>query len=127
MTVEEFIRIETSNRDPGPTIERDMGALLSAGVLQLRNKYRPRMDSPVANKKTDTLKEAMKNVARTKSDFCFRVDDSQHLLGLLTLRDMILQFSPPSMNSNIDGGSFFDTALELTGCRIKGGTLVCDN
>ncbi|KAB2091708.1 hypothetical protein ES319_A03G210800v1 [Gossypium barbadense] len=91
VTVEEFIRIETSNQDPDPTIERDMGALLSAGVLQLRNKYRPRMDSPVTNKKTDTLKEAMKNVARTKSDFCFQVDDSQHLLGILTLRDIILQ------------------------------------
>ncbi|PPS05953.1 hypothetical protein GOBAR_AA14720 [Gossypium barbadense] len=39
VTVEEFIRIETSNQDPDPTIERDMGALLSAGVLQLRNKY----------------------------------------------------------------------------------------
>ncbi|TYH85493.1 hypothetical protein ES332_D02G270500v1 [Gossypium tomentosum] len=127
VTVEEFIRIETSDRDPDPTIERDMGALLSAGVLQLRNKYRPRMDSPVTNKKTDTLKEAMKNVARTKSDFCFQVDDSQHLLGILTLRDIILQFSPPSMNSNIDGGGFFETALELTGCQIKGGTLVCDH
>ncbi|MBA0712061.1 hypothetical protein Golax_011186, partial [Gossypium laxum] len=127
VTVEEFIRIETSDRDPDPTIEREMGALLSAGVLQLRNKYRPRMDSPVTNKKTDTLKEAMKNVARTKSDFCFQVDDSQHLLGILTLRDIILQFSPPSMNSNIHGGGFFETALELTGCRIKGGTLVCDH
>ncbi|MFQ6630262.1 hypothetical protein Gotur_007337 [Gossypium turneri] len=127
VTVEEFIRIETSDRDPDPTIERDMGALLSAGVLQLRNKYRPRMDSPVTNKKTDTLKEAMKNVARTKSDFCFQVDDSQHLLGILTLRDIILQFSPPSMNSNIDGGGFFETALELTGCQIKGGTLVCNH
>ncbi|KAL1114421.1 hypothetical protein V6Z11_D02G254400 [Gossypium hirsutum] len=127
VTVEEFIRIETSDRDPDPTIERDVGALLSAGVLQLRNKYRPRMDSPVTNKKTDTLKEAMKNVARTKSDFCFQVDDSQHLLGILTLRDIILQFSPPSMNSNIDGGGFFETALELTGCQIKGGTLVCDH
>ncbi|KAH1099045.1 hypothetical protein J1N35_015966 [Gossypium stocksii] len=127
VTVEEFICIETSDRDPDPTIERDMGALLSAGVLQLRNKYRPRMDSPVTNKKTDTLKEAMKNAARTKSDFCFQVDDSQHLLGILTLRDIILQFSPPSMNSNIDGGGFFETALELTGCQIKGGTLVCDH
>ncbi|TYJ44311.1 hypothetical protein E1A91_A03G214800v1 [Gossypium mustelinum] len=127
VTVEEFIRIETSNQDPDPTIERDMGALLSAGVLQLRNKYRPRMDSPVTNKKTDTLKEAMKNVARTKSDFCFQVDDSQHLLGILTLRDIILQFSPPSMNSNIDGGGFFETTLDLTGCQIKGGTLVCDH
>ncbi|MBA0855172.1 hypothetical protein Goshw_010102 [Gossypium schwendimanii] len=127
VTVEEFIRIETSDRDPDPTIEREMGALLSAGVLQLRNKYRPRMDSPVTNKKTDTLKEAMKNAARTKSDFCFQVDDSQHLLGILTLRDIILQFSPPSMNSNIDGGGFFETALELTGCQIKGGTLVCDH
>ncbi|KAK8529936.1 hypothetical protein V6N12_060706 [Hibiscus sabdariffa] len=124
-TVEEFIHIETGNLDHDPTIEQDMGALLSAGVLELRNKYLPRMDLPVTNKKTDTLKQAMKNVAGTKSDFSFQVDDLQRPQGILTSRDIILQFAPPSMNSNIDGGGFFESALELTGCQIEGGNLVC--
>ncbi|KAL4363145.1 hypothetical protein GQ457_04G002060 [Hibiscus cannabinus] len=124
-TVEEFIHIETENLDHDPTIERDMGALLSAGVLELRNKYLPRMDAPVTNKKTDTLKQAMKNLAGTKSDFSFQVDDLQHPQGILTSRDIILQFAPPSMNSNIDGGGFFESALERAGCQIKGGNLVC--
>ncbi|KAK8476503.1 hypothetical protein V6N13_017962 [Hibiscus sabdariffa] len=126
-TVEEFIHIETENLDHVPTIERDMGALLSAGVLELRNKYLPRMDSPVTNKKTDTLKQAMKNLAGTKSDFSFQVDDLQRPQGILTSRDIILQFAPPSMNSNIDGGGFFESALERAGCQIKGGNLVCDH
>ncbi|XVE93654.1 hypothetical protein REPUB_Repub01dG0212600 [Reevesia pubescens] len=127
VTVEEFIHIETSNPDSDPIIERDIGSLLSAGILHLRNNFLPRMDSPATNKKTDTLKQAMENVAETKSSFSFQVDDLQRPLGVLTLRDIILQFAPPSMNSNIDGGGFFESALEQTGCQVKDGTLVCDH
>ncbi|KAE8672851.1 putative glucose-1-phosphate adenylyltransferase [Hibiscus syriacus] len=103
MTVEEFIHRETTNPDHDPTIDRDTGAPLSAGMLRLLNEYLPRMDTPVTNKKTNTLKQAMKNVAGTKSDFSFQVDGSERPQGVLTLRDIILQFAPPSMNSNIDG------------------------
>ncbi|XP_022748859.1 SNF1-related protein kinase regulatory subunit gamma-1-like [Durio zibethinus] len=127
VTAEEFIHMETSNPECDPTIERNTGALLSAGALHLRKNFLPRMDSPVTNKKTDTLKQAMKNVAETKSNFSFQVDDLLRPLGVLTLRDIILQFAPPSMDSNIDGGGFFESVLEQTGCQIKDGTLVCDH
>lgn len=124
--MEEFIHMETSKPGFDPTIERDIGALLSAGVLQLRNNFLPRMDSPITNMKIDTLKQAMKNIVETKSNFSFQVDDLQRPLGILTLRDIILQFAPPSMNSNIDGGGFFESALEQTGCQVKDGTLVSE-
>ncbi|OMO74326.1 Cystathionine beta-synthase, core [Corchorus capsularis] len=127
LTVEEFIHMETRNLDSDPTIERDIGALLSAGALHLQNSFLPRMDSPVSNKKTDTLKQAMKNVAGTKSNFVFLVDHLQRPVGVLTLRDIILQFAPPSMDSNIQGGGFFESALEQTGCHVKNGTLVRDH
>lgn len=127
LTAEEFIHMETSNPGSDPTIERDIGALLSAGVLHLQNNFLPRMDSPVTNKKTDSLKQAMKNIAETKSNFTFQVDELQRPLGVLTLRDIILQFAPPSMNSNIDGGGFFESALEQIGCQVKDGTLVSDH
>ncbi|OMO75634.1 Cystathionine beta-synthase, core [Corchorus olitorius] len=127
LKVEEFIHTETSNLDSDPTIERDIGALLSAGALHLQNSFLPRMDSPVSNKKTDTLKQAMKNVAGTKSNFVFLVDHLQRPVGVLTLRDIILQFAPPSMDSNIQGGGFFESALEQTGCHVKNGTLVRDH
>ncbi|KAE8716886.1 putative glucose-1-phosphate adenylyltransferase [Hibiscus syriacus] len=119
VTVEEFIHTETTNPDHDPTMDRDMGALLSAGMLQLQNKYLPRMDTPVTNKKTDTLKQAMKNVAGTKSDFSFQVDDLQRPQGILTSRDIILQFAPPSMNSNIDGGASLNWLLNRLVVRSK--------
>ncbi|EOX97978.1 SNF1-related protein kinase regulatory subunit gamma 1, putative [Theobroma cacao] len=127
VTVEEFIHMETSNPDSDPTIERDIGALLSAGVLHLRNSFLPRMDSPVTNKKSDTLKQAMKNVAETKSNCSFLVDELQRPVGVFTLRDIILQFAPPSVDSNIHRGGFFESALEQTGCQVKDGTIVCDH
>ncbi|XP_021285841.1 SNF1-related protein kinase regulatory subunit gamma-1-like [Herrania umbratica] len=127
VTVEEFIHMETSNPDSDPTIEREIGAHLSAGVLHLRNTFLPRMDSPVINKKSDTLKQAMKNVAETISNCSFLVDELQRPVGVLTLRDIILQFAPPSVDSNIHGAGFFESALEQTGCQVKDGTIVCDH
>lgn len=126
-TVEEFIHMETRETDPDPTIKQDMGALISAGALRMRNSFIPRMDRPVTNKKTDTLKEAMKNLAETKSSYSFLVDNSQHATGLLTVRDIIVQFAPPSVNSSIHGGSFFESALEQTGCKMENGSIVCNH
>ncbi|GFY95121.1 hypothetical protein Acr_10g0005060 [Actinidia rufa] len=83
--------------------------------------------SPVTNRKTDTLMQAMKNLAATKCSFCFLVDELQQVQGVITLRDMIVQFAPPSMDSTINGGGFFDSALEQTGCHIENGTMVCDH
>ncbi|KAG5547899.1 hypothetical protein RHGRI_013547 [Rhododendron griersonianum] len=127
LTAEEFIHMDQSEVDSEPTIERDLGAFLSAGVLTLRNPFLPRMDSPVTNKKTDTLKQAMNNLAATKGNFCFLIDEFQQVQGVVTLRDMIIQFAPPSMDSTIGRGGFFDSALEQTGCHIEKGTMICDH
>ncbi|GAV58248.1 CBS domain-containing protein [Cephalotus follicularis] len=127
ITVEEFIHIDTEKPDCDPTIDRDLGALLSAGSLRLRGGFLPRMNSPVMNKKTDTLKQAMKNLAETKSNFSYIVDDSQRLTGLLTLRDILIQFAPPCIDSSIHGGGFFESALEQSGCHVKNGAIIRDH
>ncbi|CAH1425903.1 unnamed protein product [Lactuca virosa] len=121
-SVEQFIHIDT-----GPAlddIDHDLGALISAGTLVLKDKFGPRMDSPVTNMEKDTLKEAMKNLAEKKSDFSFLVDECGRVKGVLTLRDMLVEFAPPCMDSRIDGGGFFDMALKESGCTIKDGTMV---
>ncbi|KAH9656774.1 hypothetical protein KPL70_022804 [Citrus sinensis] len=97
------------------------------GALRMRNSFLPRMDQPVTNKKTDTLKAAMKNLAETKSSFSFRVNDLLQATGLLTVRDMIIQFAPPCVDSSIHGCGFFESALEQTGCKMKNGTIICDH
>lgn len=115
--------METGRADSDPTIERDIGALISAGALRLKNSFLPRMDQPVTNKKMDTLKEAMKKLADTKSNFSFLVNDSHQATGLLTIRDIIIQFAPPCIDSSFHGDGFFKSALEQTGCKVKNGTI----
>ncbi|KAH7515170.1 hypothetical protein JRO89_XSUnG0166300 [Xanthoceras sorbifolium] len=127
LSMEEFVHTDTSKTDSDPAIERDIGALLSAGVLRLRNSFLPRMDQPVTNKKIDPLKQAMKNLAETKSFFSFLVDDLQQVTGVLTIRDIIIQFAPPCIDSSIHGGGFFESALEQAGCKIENGTMICDH
>eukprot|EP00261_Vitis_vinifera_P033134 XP_019074377.1 PREDICTED: SNF1-related protein kinase regulatory subunit gamma-1-like [Vitis vinifera] len=126
-TIEEFIHLDARKSHADASIEGDLGALVSAGILRLRNSVLPRMDWPVTNRKTDTLKQAMKNLAETRSNFSFLVDELQHLTGVLTVRDMITQFAPPCVDSRFTGGGFFESALEQSGCQVKNGTLVCDH
>lgn len=126
INVEQFIHMDTGVQDNDPGIERGLGTLLSAGGLALKNKFIPRMDSPVTNRKIDTLKQAMQKLADTSSSFTFLVDESQQARGILTSKDIIIQFAPPGMDSRIDGGGFFKSALEQTGCNIKDGTIICD-
>lgn len=85
------------------------------------------MDSPVTAKRSNTLKQVMNKLTETKGSFCFLVNDSQQPIGMLTLRDIIIQFAPPCIDSGIHGGGFFESALELTGCQIKNGTMICDH
>ncbi|KAM3695350.1 hypothetical protein ACB098_07G124500 [Castanea mollissima] len=127
LTAEEFIHMETDNEDFDRSIEQDLGALLSSGTLCLRNRFLPRMDSPVTNKKTDTLKKVMRNIAETKSSFSFLIDDMQQATGVLTLRDIIIQFAPPCIDSSIHGGGFFESALQQTGCHVEKGTLASNH
>lgn len=71
--------MEPNKTGSDPTIERDLGALLSAGFLHLKNGFSPRMDAPVTNKRSHTLKQVMRNMADKKSSFSFLVDDSHQL------------------------------------------------
>nr|XP_043626480.1 SNF1-related protein kinase regulatory subunit gamma-1-like [Erigeron canadensis] len=102
----------------------ELGALISAGTLALHNKFEPRMDSPVTNTETDTLKQVMTNLSEKKSNFSFLVDGCGKVEGMITIRDILMEFAPPSMDSRIDGGGFFDTALKESGCIIRDGTMV---
>ncbi|XP_020210578.1 SNF1-related protein kinase regulatory subunit gamma-1-like [Cajanus cajan] len=124
LTVEEFIHIETDKRETKPAIKQDRGALLTAASLRLKNSFTPKMDLPVANKENETLKQIMEHATATNSSFSFLVNDREQVTGFLTLRDIILQFAPPCVNSSIHGGGFFELALEQSGCQVKNGTMV---
>ncbi|PWA99043.1 CBS domain-containing protein [Artemisia annua] len=121
-SVEQFIHADTHQDDRD--INHDLGALISAGTLALHNKFEPKMDSPVTNTQTDTLKQVMKNIAEKRSNFSFLVDECERVRGMVTLRDILMEFSPPCMDSRIDGGGFFDMALKQSGCTIRDGTMV---
>ena len=106
-------------------MERDMGDLLSAGNPRLRNKFLPRMDSLVTANSSKTLKQTMEHTSEREGSFCFLIDESEKPV-VLTLREIIMQFAPPCMDSSIHDG-FFESALEQTGFHIKNGTIICDH
>lgn len=120
----EFIHMETEKAETKPSIERDQGAFLTAGSLRLKNSFIPRMDLPVASNENETLKQIMEHTTETNSSFSFLVNDKEQVTGFLTLRDIILQFAPPCVNSTINGGGFFEFALEQSGCHVKDGTMI---
>ncbi|KAF6171176.1 hypothetical protein GIB67_027982 [Kingdonia uniflora] len=128
ITVEEFIQSDTrkSELTTDSTLTQNLGGLLSAGALRLRNKFMPTMDSPVTNKKSDTLKQAMKTLVESKSNCSYLVDESRHFIGVVSLRDVIMQFAPPGIDSRIKGGGFFQSALEQSGCHLNNGSIVHD-
>lgn len=125
--MEKFIHMDIDNKSSDATTGRDLGALMSAGRLRLRDDFIPRMYCPVTNKTSDTLKQAMKTLADAKCNFSFLVDDQRDVGDALTARDVIIQFAPPCMDSNIHGGGFFEAALEQTGCHVQDGDLVYDH
>lgn len=119
-----IIYMETDKAESKPSIERDRGAFLTAGSLRLKNSFIPRMDFPVVCKENATLKQIMEHTTETNSSFSFLVNDKEQVTGFLTLRDIILQFAPPCVNSTINGGGFFEFALEQSGCQVKDGTMI---
>ncbi|XP_058782956.1 SNF1-related protein kinase regulatory subunit gamma-1-like [Vicia villosa] len=137
LTVEEFLRTETDITYAEPITENDHGANQTAGNLRLKNSSnqtagnlrlknssKSRMDSPVSNKENDTLKQVMQQMAKTNSSFSFLINGNQQVTGLITVRDIILQFAPPCVNSSIGGGGFFELALEQSKCHISNGTII---
>ncbi|KAK1416630.1 hypothetical protein QVD17_25745 [Tagetes erecta] len=114
-SVEQFIHTFNNKQQKYEEEDEEVGA------LALNNKFEPR---PVTNSERDTLKQSMKSLAEKKSNFSFVVDECGRVKGMITLRDILMEFAPPCMDSRIDGGSFFDMALKESGCAIRDGTMV---
>ncbi|XP_021738642.1 SNF1-related protein kinase regulatory subunit gamma-1-like [Chenopodium quinoa] len=125
MTLAEFIKI-ASNEDSYNLITENQQHDLVAQSLRLRNNFIPRMDLPVIHKETDTLKQVMVKMTETNSESSFIVDESNRMIAALTFKDIIIEFAPPCLESRINGGGFFEFALQKTGCHIENGTLVSD-
>nr|CAD1834266.1 unnamed protein product [Ananas comosus var. bracteatus] len=120
LTAEDFIKssARTSDRSSSAEVESDRNTLC------LKNEQLPEMTAPVSSRNTDSLKQAMQNLVASRSGCSFMVDESGHVKGFVTARDIISVFSPPCMDSRIDGGSFFSTALEQAGCHVEGGVII---
>ncbi|XP_065866492.1 SNF1-related protein kinase regulatory subunit gamma-1-like [Euphorbia lathyris] len=108
LSMKEFIDMEAPKKD-------------SHGLIT------PQVYSPVTATTSDTLKHAMNQLVKSKANVCFLIDDLKKVMGMVTLRDIIVQFAPPCIDSGFHGGGFFDSALEQTGCQLKNGTIICDH
>lgn len=84
------------------------------------------MDSPIIHKETDILEQVMVKMAETNSESSFLVDDRNRVMDTLTMKDLITEFAPPCMDSRINGGGFFESALKETRCHIENGSMVSD-
>ncbi|XLR31698.1 hypothetical protein S83_059598 [Arachis hypogaea] len=82
------------------------------------------MEPAVTNRENETMKQIMEHMIERNSSFSFLVNEKEQVAGLVTLRDIILQFAPPCVDSSIGGGGFFELALEQSGCSVKNGTIV---
>lgn len=125
LTVKEFIHMELNKARAAANLTIKGDQTLSRARPLINSKL-PSMHAPVTNKRDDTLKQVMKTMVETNSSFSFLVNNLQQATGILTLRDMITQFAPPCMNSTIQGGGFFESALEQTGCQVRNGTIICN-
>lgn len=125
----EFIDADAmrSSESPSPEkpMEAELGALFSAGTLHLKSAGLPKMNFGVTNQRTDTLKQAMEKLVQYRSDRSFMVE-GEKVVGVVTLRDIIMQFSPPA-DTNIGRGGFFRSALHETGCHYNKGNSVVNN
>ncbi|KAF3783181.1 SNF1-related protein kinase regulatory subunit gamma-1 [Nymphaea thermarum] len=126
MTVMEFIDADAMRSSapsaPEVPIEGDLGALLSAGTLHLKSAGLPKMNFVVTNQRTDNLKQAMEKLVHCRSDRSFLVE-KEKIVGVVTIRDILMQFSPPA-DANVGRGGFFQSALHETGCHDDKGNPV---
>lgn len=123
--MKEFIHMELNKARAAANLTIKGDQTLSRARPLINSKL-PSMHAPVTNKRDDTLKQVMKTMVETNSSFSFLVNNLQQATGIFTLRDMITQFAPPCMNSTIQGGGFFESALEQTGCQVRNGTIICN-
>ncbi|XP_072967470.1 SNF1-related protein kinase regulatory subunit gamma-1-like [Typha angustifolia] len=122
LTAEEFINLRTQkvNQRIKTSAETDV----CRNALCLRNDLLAGITTPATSRKSDSLKQAMETLVASKSDCIFMVNESGRVEGVVTIRDVISVFSPPCMDSRINGGGFFNSALEQAGCRVENGMMI---
>ncbi|XP_047053009.1 SNF1-related protein kinase regulatory subunit gamma-1-like [Lolium rigidum] len=121
LSCEEFVKLK--NKNDNGSAEHSL-ASDSQSILSLRSRAQQRAGLSVTNRKSDTLKQAMENLAASGSSCSFIVGEHGLVEGVVTTRDIISVFSPPCMDSRIDGGTFFSAALEQAGCRVENGQMI---
>ncbi|KAH0449544.1 hypothetical protein IEQ34_020236 [Dendrobium chrysotoxum] len=126
--VGDFIKSYTRRtiQDSNSSINEESSTLVSSAPLLLKNNLLPPMDTPTTNLSSDSLKQVMQDMLESKSECSFLVTESGQLQSVITLRDIMSKFSPPSMDATIDGGGFFQSALEQSGCHVEDGVMVRD-
>uniref|UniRef100_A0A0E0JLI0 CBS domain-containing protein n=1 Tax=Oryza punctata TaxID=4537 RepID=A0A0E0JLI0_ORYPU len=121
LNAEEFVKLKSKDKD----ISTENSSVSDGqSVLSLRTEQRKTAGLPVTNRKSDTLKQAMEKLTASRSSCSFIVDEHGRVDGVVTARDIISVFSPPCMDSRIDGGTFFSAALAQTGCRVEHGQMI---
>ncbi|KAL3686181.1 hypothetical protein R1sor_004203 [Riccia sorocarpa] len=117
ITVKKFMKADPASKvNPAEQrhrtpVEERIGAAVSAAVLSLGSFTLPPMQDPVTSVSTDTLELTMKKLVAARSDRSFMLDDQRRLTGVITIRDIIIQFSPPLGEQPDRWGDLFENAL----------------
>ncbi|CAL4962476.1 unnamed protein product [Urochloa decumbens] len=123
ISMEEFINMNNKTNSKCSTAENS-SACKGQNILALRNTGQWGTSLPVSNRRSDTLKQAVEKLTASRSSCSFIVDEQGHVEGVVTTRDIISVFSPPCMDSGIDGSTFFSAALEQAGCHVENGQII---
>ncbi|RRT56790.1 hypothetical protein BHE74_00020423 [Ensete ventricosum] len=121
--VEEFIKDRDAASDQSRNRCTETEAP-PAGLLRMKDARFPRLSNPATVRKSDSLKKTMEIMAASMRESGFLVGDAGRLEGMVTLRDVILPFAPPSMDSRVDGGGFFTSLLNQVGCHVNDGVMI---
>ncbi|KAL2936323.1 SNF1-related protein kinase regulatory subunit gamma-1-like [Bienertia sinuspersici] len=124
-TLAEVIKM-SANVDNYNLINQNLQSDPLAQSLRPKSNLIFKMDSPVIHKEANILKQVMEKMTEANSETSFLVDDRNRVMNTLTLKDIIMEFAPPCMDSRINGGGFFESALQQTRCHIENGTMVSD-
>ncbi|KAI5076724.1 hypothetical protein GOP47_0008789 [Adiantum capillus-veneris] len=111
MSLEELMKVDMELYEMGlqDEDEEEMSAIISAAALHLKRGWRPRMSEVVTCTSEDTLKQLMAKLTAARADRGFLVDQDMHVVGLVTLRDIIIQFAPPLTQCSQLTPGFFHT------------------
>ncbi|CAK9203281.1 unnamed protein product [Sphagnum troendelagicum] len=116
--LKDFLQVETADEKSQiitqGSMEEDLGAVISTTALTLGSVSRPKMTQPVVSLPSDSLKTTMEKLVQSHSNRSFIVDDKGRLTGVITLRDIIMQFAPPLAQAPNQWGGFFESALQQT-------------